>query len=133
MGVIGQFRAIESLLKRGEYDKARQSIANVPLYSISPELQKEWVDISTALIGDIDKQAAEAREQLRVKVDQLVKDIRQTCLAAKSSADLDPLLMRCAAMQMQRPPAQDIVARRIHEKLTGATTALQPFHIESEW
>lgn len=64
-------------------------------------------------------------EEWRAQVDQLVADTRETCLAAKTSSDLDALLVRCAALQMQRMGQDNVFGQRTTQKLNGLIFTLE--------
>ena len=57
-------------------------------------------------------------------IDALVKDTRKTCLEAKGSEDLDPLLLRCSALQMQATRSGDVMNERLNFKLEGLVHTL---------
>jgi hypothetical protein len=53
-----------------------------------------------------------------------VQETRQTCLEAKVSDDLDPLLLRCAALQTRRERGNDVMTERLQRKLEGVAETL---------
>jgi hypothetical protein len=120
-----QLKTLAALLSRGDYEKARQLIGSVGVYDLSPELQQEWLEIAAAMNAELDKLKAAALEEWRVKVDALVKEAREACLAAKSSADIDPILVRCAALQMQRLGQENVLGQRAARKLAGVIATLE--------
>jgi hypothetical protein len=125
VAVLSKFRSLEAAFTRGDYEKAHQALGGIPLADVPTDSQEEWLALSAKLSSQLEQIALQARERMRMEVDQLINDVHQACLAARKSADLDPLLMRCAALQMQRPGDSDIVARRIQQKLAGVAATLQ--------
>jgi|GEM_PF-2786433 len=119
-----QLRQLQGYISRGEYERAKQLLENVAQYSIAPELQEEWARIANSLKGEIQTMQAAALDTRRIEVDQFVAATKKGCLDAQSSADLDPLLVRCAALQMQQGHQNNVLGERINRKLTGTATFL---------
>jgi hypothetical protein len=119
-----QIKMIQGLIARADYDKAQQLLGNVSNYGLPPEFQEEWMQVVDALGKDLEKLQAESMEKWRSEVDLLVADSKKGCLDAKNSADLDPLLIRCAALQMRREQQNNILGERTYRKLTGTASTL---------
>jgi hypothetical protein len=120
-----RLKMVEAVLARDEFDRLAELVHGVDRGDMPPEFQAEWLGISESLLGASEKMKAAAREQWYKEVDALVKMTRDTCLSAGKSGDMDPLILRVAALQMQRLGSETIVGQRAAEKLSGVTTAVQ--------
>jgi hypothetical protein len=85
-----------------------------------------WITLllaaSSALPAAIDVDAR--LDKWTTDIDTLVKDTRKACLEAKASEDLDPLLLRCSALQMQATRNSDAMSERLNFKLQGLVHTL---------
>lgn len=123
--VIAQLRMLRALLAREEFEPAQQLLTNLHLHELPPELQAAWLELSGALLADLGKLRADAVEKWVARVEELVKEVRAQCAAAKTAAELDPLLVRCAALQMQRLGPGTVLGQRAERKMAGVITTLE--------
>lgn len=122
----GQLKLLQSLIERGDLARASQMLDNNMLaYGLPPELQEEWIRIVEQLRKELENKQAEATEAWRKEIDQLVAETKAACLSAKSSVDLDPLLIRCAALQMCQDRRNTVQSERSGRKLSGAASLLE--------
>jgi hypothetical protein len=119
-----QFKLLENLIVRGDYDRARQMLGNFGAYGLSPEFADEWMQIADSLGKELEKKKAESLEKWRTEVDRLANDTSKGCLEAKTSDDLTPLLMRCSVLQMASQPGNTVLNERISRKLSGIANTL---------
>ena len=123
--VTSQLKMLSGLITRGDFERAQQLISSAPVHGPSPELQTEWNELSLVLLEQIEKAKAKAVEELRVQVDALVNDVRTACLNATTSAEVEPLLIRAAALQMRRSGQENAVAQRVSQKLSAAASLVE--------
>ncbi len=122
---VSQIKMLRAYLSREEIDRAQQLLEGGYLQDLPVEWQREWFDLRTALVGDMENRRTKAMEKWRAEVDALLRDVQAECPKAESAAALDPLLVRCAALQMQRFAQQDIINQRTVRKLSGIADTLQ--------
>lgn len=120
-----RLKMVEAVVARDEFDRLEQLVRGVDQGDMPPEFQAEWIGLSESLLAASEKMKAAAREQWYKEVDALVKSTRETCLSAKTSGDLDPLILRVAALQMQRLGQETILGQRAAEKMAGITATVQ--------
>ena len=119
-----QIKVLQAALARGDYDKVQQMLGNLASYGLPPEYQEEWLQIVEQTSKELEKRRSESMDKWRVEVDQLVADTKKVCIEASTAADLDPLLVRCAALQMRREQQNNVLGERIAKKLTGVVNTL---------
>ena len=117
-------RQLESVIKHGDDDRAIQTLENLGGEAIPSQFQDEWQHLSTALIAELEKRKASRLEKTAATIDQLVQDTHKTCLEAKTSDDLDTLLLRCSNLQMQVTRGNTVVNERFTRKLQGIAQTL---------
>ncbi|MDR3401041.1 MAG: hypothetical protein P4L99_00975 [Chthoniobacter sp.] len=119
-----QIRTLENLIKRGDYERAVQALQTFGNYGIPSELEPEWTHLSAQVSEELDKGKAGQLEKWAATVDAIVKETRKTCLEAKVSDDLDALLVRCSAVQMQAERGNNVLIERLDHKMQGVTQTL---------
>jgi hypothetical protein len=119
-----QLKQLENLIKRDDDDRAVQLLESSANYGLPPQFQDEWQRISALLTEELEKRKAGRLEKWAASVDQLVKDTKKTCLEAKAPEDLDGLLLRCSAAQMQANRGSDVMNERLSHKLQGVVQTL---------
>ena len=120
----GRLRLIEAALARDEIDVARLIVAT-DVGEFAEDFREEWLNLRDALLTSVEKMKVAARERWYAQVEELVKDARRTCLAAKTADDMDPLMLRVAALQMQRLGQDTILGQRAEEKMKGVVDLVQ--------
>lgn len=119
-----QIKQLQALIARADYERAQQMLGNLAEYGLDPELQEEWAQVFELLGKELQKLQVASMEKWRGEVDQLVADAKKGCMEATSSADLDSLLVRCAALQMRREQQNNVLGERTTRKLMGAASTL---------
>ncbi|MGH8048357.1 MAG: hypothetical protein ACREKL_14030, partial [Chthoniobacterales bacterium] len=122
-----QLKVLQNLIARADYDRAQQMLETLGNYGLSPQFQDEWMPLSEAIGKELDKRKDESLRKWNAEVDELMKEAKKGCLEAKTSADLDALLLRCAALQMRREQQNTVAGERTTRKLAGAATTLSAF------
>lgn len=124
LSLSNQIKVLQATIAREEYEQATSMMDNLRTYSLTADLQVEWQQISESLKDGFDVKEAELTEKRRAEVESLVADTRKICLEAKTSADLDPILVRCAALQMRRSSQNNVLVERTNRKLMGVAFTL---------
>ncbi len=119
-----QFQAVESHISRGRYNEALQMLDTGGFFGIPDNLQEEWSKLTDRLREQFAAKQTEALEKWGAVVNQLVADVKQACLEAKNSGDLDSAMLKCTGMQMRRDRSGGPLSDRIDHKLQGAITTL---------
>ena len=119
-----QIKQIENLIKRGNDEQAMVTLENLRIFELPPDLQEEWQRLGPLLSEELEKSKARRLEKWATSVDQLVKDTRKACLEAKTSDDLDALLLRCSNLQMQADRYRTVMTERLSRKLQGVAQTL---------
>jgi len=114
---------IRRSLRQGNYDNALQILTQAS-YDLSPDQQADWQRFANELTASIEKEQANREESIQKDANALIADTRKACLEAKSSADLDSLFIRCAAMQGERNAQSNALNQRVADKITGCATTL---------
>jgi hypothetical protein len=113
------------MIERDQIDKVEGMLRSNGASGLPPNLEVEWIEIEQSLLTGLDAFRAKAFQKWAAQVDDLAKDVRQRCLDAKTSADLDPLLVRCAALQMQRLGQDNVAGQRAARKMAGVAGTLE--------
>jgi len=119
-----QLKALQGMISREEYEAAGEAVARLEQYAAMLELGDEWTQFSEALGKSLKQRDEQALGKWRGEVDKLVTDTKKACQEAKDSAELDPLLVRCAALQMRRERGANILTQQTRRKLEGVAAAL---------
>jgi hypothetical protein len=119
-----QIKQIENLIKRGNEEQAMVALENLGIFGLPPALQEEWQHLGPLLSEELEKSKARRLEKWTASIDQLVKDTRKACLEAKTSDDLDALLLRCSNLQMQADRNRTVMTERLSRKLQGVAQTL---------
>ncbi len=119
-----QIKILQATIAREEYDQATSMLDNLGRYGLPSALQEEWPQIVDSLKKEIAVKQAGSLDKWRKEIESLIVDTRKTCLEAKGSADLDSLLVRCAALQMRRSSQNNVLAERTNRKLVGAASTI---------
>ena len=115
--IVGQFSALDAALKRGDFERAQQMLQSLSGYGVTPELQGKWQSLADKLAEAIVEQQQQAAIDWKKSVDALAKRTREVCAGAKSSADLDEVMVDIAAQQMKRTRSGNLLAQRASQKL----------------
>lgn len=120
-----QLKTLQMVIAQGDFERAKQIIQNLSNYAMPPEVVEEWGELVILLNKELDAQEAASMEKWRKDVDQLVSDAHKACIEAKEVADLDTVLIRCAALQMQRQQQNNVLGERVYYKLSGTAETLE--------
>lgn len=124
--LANQIKYLQALIARGDFRSADEMLeGNLRMYGLPADLQEEWSALVELLRKEVDKKQAAAAEAWRKDIDQLVADTKAGCLAAKSSSDLDALLVRCSSLQMREGRQNTVLTERANRKLQGAAATLE--------
>lgn len=120
-----QIRALQNLIDREDYEPALRMMADFPGFGLPQDFVDTWTGLAEPLRKELEKLKANRLENWSNDVNELVKDTQAACLDAKSSADLDGLLIRCSALQLRvRPNNNTVLSQRVSRKLAGASETL---------
>ena len=115
--IVGQFGALDAALRRGDFERAQQLLQNLSGYGVPPELQSKWQSLADKLAEAIVEQQQQHAIEWKKLVDALVKKTREACMTAKSSADLDEVMVDIAAQQLKRTRSSNLLAQRASQKI----------------
>jgi hypothetical protein len=121
---VSLIKTIQRMMAMGDYESAQQSLGTLSNYGLPTESRGDGLNLVDLMNEERPKLEALAMEKRRDEIDQLVADTKKGCPEAKSSQDLNPLLVRCAAMQMRRSRQGELVGDRDNYKLTGLRATL---------
>jgi predicted metal-dependent hydrolase len=120
---IVQFKALESALQRRNFDRAQQILQNLnEAYGLPPNLQAEWPAIAEALAALITEQQQKEAIARKKEIDDLTEKTRKLSLEAKTSGDLDEVMIQISALQTQKASSYNsnsLIAQRSGQKLEG--------------
>lgn len=119
-----QFEVLSIALKRGDFERAQQLIQNLGAYGVPPELRAEWQALADDLAAKIVEMQQQAAIDWKKSVDGVAAKAKEACSAAKSSADLDEVMIEIAALQMKRVSSNNILSQRATQKLEGTARFL---------
>jgi hypothetical protein len=121
-----QLKALVHLVDRGEYERAINQLNALSGVGLPPELAKTWSALSLATIKELETAQAEMTSKWVAEVDACARAAQEACLNAKSSGDLDSLLVKVAALQLRRPGnANDVVSQRAVRRLGSLASTLE--------
>jgi hypothetical protein len=122
----GQLKQLESIISRGDYDQAAGFLGGSYAGMLPADLAKAWSELAAKTAEELKARQAQALTDWAAQVDECVRVAPDVCLGAKTSGDLDTLLVRVAALQMKRPNnSNDIVSERASRRLSSVASTLQ--------
>jgi hypothetical protein len=121
-----QLNALGRMIAQQDYERAINQLNGLSTNGLPAELSKAWTDLSTKLLAELEERRTNALNEWIAQVDEYARAAHDGCLAAKTSGDLDSLLVRVAALQLRRPAnSNDIVAQRANRRLGSVATTLE--------
>lgn len=122
--ISSQISRLQSIIRSGQYEGILDNL-NQLSYGVPAEYQNELQQLLIDLREDLETRRQAEEEKRRTAIDALVSETRKACLEAKTSSDLDTLLIRCAGLQAKRERENTVLSQRLSEKLNGCASTLE--------
>lgn len=120
-----QLKKARIYTKNSNYREALQSLQRLESKMVALLVADQALEAYIELTGELQTLQQQAYQVWYARIDSLISEARSICLQAETSADLDPLMLQLAALEIKRPSATDnIVVTRGTEKLRGTVSAL---------
>ncbi len=121
-----QLKKARIFTKNSNYRDALQNLQRLESKLSSLLVSDRALEAFIELTGELQVLQQHAYQVWYADIDALIEDARRVCLAAETSADMDALILRLAALEMKRPNStNNVVVTRGTEKLRGTVNTVQ--------
>lgn len=121
-----QLKKVQIFTKNSNYREALQILQRLESQITSYLTSDRALEAIIELSGELQALQQNAHQIWYAEIDAVVEEARSVCLQAETSSELDPLLIKVAALEMKRPNASsNIVVTRGTDKLRGTVSSLQ--------
>lgn len=124
--LILQLKKVQIYTKNSSYREALQIMQRLESQIATNLGSDRALEASIELNGELQLRLQNAHQVWYARIDTMVEEARSTCLQAETSGELDPLIIKVAKLEMQRPNStNNIVMERGAEKLRGTVNTLK--------
>lgn len=121
-----QLKKAQIFTKNSSYSEALQVIQRLESQVTSSLTSDMALEGLISLTDELKALQENAHKEWYEQIDEVIEQARSTCLEAETAGDLDPLLLKVAALEMKRPSSSsNVLITRGSEKLRGTVSTLQ--------
>ncbi len=119
-----QIRMLGTRIAQTRPEQLQEYLAQIG-YGVPPEYMEEIAALAETIEKEAIEQQKEEEKKRMADADQLVADAKKACLTAKTSDELNPILLRCSELQNRRQNQNGAFEQRIQEKIQGVNELLR--------